>query len=264
MGNCSPMLMPTKNGKIMSSENCFEVHSMNVSVLKQSRGTIQLSASNLVFAQPDRRVCITWPLRAIRRFGAHKNVFVFESGRKCSTGPGLFVFKCAQAKLIVDMMTKFVNGQHHLLSATMVNAMKVKRRPNAEHPPSTETLPSVSNQTTTTTTTQPSNDEHCQAISNVPFYVNNDFNEYENDLLVATSPELPNSSSKTTKLSLDELNYVIPERVSTILSVNENKPNDLLRRSNSSVDYSAMDPTKTRAIKEVAVLFNKQRQEKNL
>ena len=46
----------------------------------------------LIFHQKGKDV-VMWPLKSLRRYGAEADIFSFESGRKCDTGPGIYAFR---------------------------------------------------------------------------------------------------------------------------------------------------------------------------
>ena len=52
----------------------------------------------------------SWPYQCIRRYGFDKdNCFMFEAGRKCTSGPGQFVVQTPKAYSIYQDVVKFVN-----------------------------------------------------------------------------------------------------------------------------------------------------------
>ncbi|CAH8463600.1 unnamed protein product [Dicrocoelium dendriticum] len=69
-----------------------------------SNGRIALSTTSLLYYSSDFK--FTWPLWSIRWYGQNGGYFVFESGRKCFSGPGLFLFKCKHAKKLNDCINE--------------------------------------------------------------------------------------------------------------------------------------------------------------
>lgn len=51
-----------------------------------------------------------WPLNGIRRYGYYKDIFLFESGRKCPHGEGLYAFKCSKAKYLNEALHKAITN----------------------------------------------------------------------------------------------------------------------------------------------------------
>ncbi len=57
-----------------------------------------------------------WPLNGIRRYGYYKDIFLFESGRKCPHGEGLYAFKCTKAKYLNEALHKAITNNASTLS----------------------------------------------------------------------------------------------------------------------------------------------------
>ena len=53
---------------------------------------------------------ISWPLKSIRRYGkdADARCFTFESGRRCPTGPGVYVFRCSRTQQLFERVQCYV------------------------------------------------------------------------------------------------------------------------------------------------------------
>lgn len=47
---------------------------------------------------------VHWPLQYIRRYGYENQLFSFESGRRCESGPGIFTFRCRHARELFTMV----------------------------------------------------------------------------------------------------------------------------------------------------------------
>lgn len=60
----------------------------------------------------------SWPYQCIRRYGFDKdNCFMFEAGRKCTSGPGQFIVQTPKAYNIYQDVVKFVNELRSLSAA---------------------------------------------------------------------------------------------------------------------------------------------------
>lgn len=59
-----------------------------------SQGELQITDDNLIYFKPSK-FPTRWPLDCIRRYGylPNEQKFVFEAGRKCSTGQGIYAFR---------------------------------------------------------------------------------------------------------------------------------------------------------------------------
>lgn len=47
---------------------------------------------------------IRWPLKSLRRYGFDADLFSFESGRRCATGPGIYAFRCDRAETLFNLV----------------------------------------------------------------------------------------------------------------------------------------------------------------
>ncbi|UYV80365.1 FRS2 [Cordylochernes scorpioides] len=66
-------------------------------------GKIEIAEMELVLHQKSQPP-IRWPLRCLRRYGCDAEVFSFESGRRCSTGAGIFAFRCSRAEELFNAL----------------------------------------------------------------------------------------------------------------------------------------------------------------
>ena len=95
MGNCSP--------RRTTQQTKFKVYNVDAKLLKHSKGVINITNNDMELCQPNRTP-IVWPLNGIRRYGCYRDIFLFECGRKCATGEGLFAFKCKKAQRLHDTL----------------------------------------------------------------------------------------------------------------------------------------------------------------
>jgi hypothetical protein len=66
-------------------------------------GKLEIGESDLILYQKGKRV-VHWPLRCLRRYGFDAEIFSFESGRRCLTGPGIFAFKCRRSEVLFNLL----------------------------------------------------------------------------------------------------------------------------------------------------------------
>ncbi|CAK9805422.1 Fibroblast growth factor receptor substrate 2 [Anthophora plagiata] len=83
--------------------NVFQV--MNVDDLGNliASGRLEVTETDIVLYQRGKQP-IKWPLRCLRRYGHDAEIFSFESGRRCSTGPGIYAFKCRRAAHLFNLV----------------------------------------------------------------------------------------------------------------------------------------------------------------
>jgi hypothetical protein len=75
----------------------FKVENIDGNLYKYSKGFLKITSNEMVLYLGKKASTISWPLNGIRRYGCHEDIFLFECGRKCMTGEGLYVFKCKDA-----------------------------------------------------------------------------------------------------------------------------------------------------------------------
>ncbi|XP_059470513.1 fibroblast growth factor receptor substrate 2 [Neocloeon triangulifer] len=66
-------------------------------------GQLEVSDHELILYQHGKNP-VKWPLRCLRRYGFDADVFTFESGRRCVTGPGIYAFKCQRAEHLFNLL----------------------------------------------------------------------------------------------------------------------------------------------------------------
>ncbi|XP_076625038.1 uncharacterized protein LOC143343729 [Colletes latitarsis] len=83
--------------------NVFQV--MNIDDLGNliTPGRLEVTETDIVL-YPRVKQPIKWPLRCLRRYGYDAEIFSFESGRRCSTGPGIYAFKCRRAAQLFNLV----------------------------------------------------------------------------------------------------------------------------------------------------------------
>ncbi|XP_013774051.1 uncharacterized protein LOC106459027 [Limulus polyphemus] len=72
-------------------------------------GKIEVTESDLILHQHGKGI-IRWPLRSLRRYGFDAELFSFECGRRCPTGPGIYAFKCRRAELLFNVLQEFIQN----------------------------------------------------------------------------------------------------------------------------------------------------------
>lgn len=147
MGNCSPNRLEDY------STVYFDVYNVDANLFQHSRGQIQVTSTELVLYQKTtprtppttnhqvsaesndnntNTTVIRWPLNGVRRYGYFKDIFLFESGRKCSTGEGLFAFKCSKAKRLNEMLHRIILSNAGNLCNLSSQTMRSERRRGSE------------------------------------------------------------------------------------------------------------------------------------
>jgi fibroblast growth factor receptor substrate 2 len=97
-------------GCISSKPDSSDVHAnlfrvMNVDDAGQVlfSGQLEVTEVELILYQ-HAKTPVRWPLRCLRRYGYDLDIFTFESGRRCVTGPGIYAFKCHRAEQLFNLL----------------------------------------------------------------------------------------------------------------------------------------------------------------
>ena len=85
----------------------FKVFNVDDQGLELNPGKIEISDTHLILYQKSKEP-IGWPLRSLRRYGFDAELFSFESGRRCPTGPGIYAFKCRRAEALFNLLQECI------------------------------------------------------------------------------------------------------------------------------------------------------------
>ena len=99
-----------------SRANVFAV--LNVDELGRhlQPGKLEVTETDLVLYVSGRQAML-WPLRCLRRYGYDEDLFSFESGRRCPSGPGIYAFKCHRAESLFNLLQSRIQGNQSTLPA---------------------------------------------------------------------------------------------------------------------------------------------------
>lgn len=79
------------------------------SMILARHGFLEISPNELIFIAPEQ-VPVAWALQHLRRYGLTGNIFSFEAGRRCPTGPGIFSFRCCNADQFYAKFQRCINS----------------------------------------------------------------------------------------------------------------------------------------------------------
>ncbi|XP_069102805.1 fibroblast growth factor receptor substrate 2-like [Argopecten irradians] len=96
----------------------FRVYNVDENGDELNSGKIEVTDVDLILHQKGKDP-IHWPLRCLRRYGCDQELFSFESGRRCPTGPGIYAFKCRRAESLFAAVQECIQraGQQDELGA---------------------------------------------------------------------------------------------------------------------------------------------------
>ncbi|KAL5278780.1 FRS2 family protein [Megaselia abdita] len=96
---------------------CINSHSQSEKVFYRvtdsrfGEGKLEINSDELIF---HKRGCspIVWSLKHLRRYGVDPDteIFSFEAGRRCTTGEGIYAFKCPQANDVFEELRDHIEG----------------------------------------------------------------------------------------------------------------------------------------------------------
>ena len=100
--------MTTQNGLLMQRDDSspariFKVTNVDNNGEDRNPGYIEITADSLVLHQRGKE-SVAWPLHGLRRYGFDADLFSFESGRRCPTGPGIYAFRCRHAEALFNLL----------------------------------------------------------------------------------------------------------------------------------------------------------------
>ncbi|KAK2575879.1 hypothetical protein KPH14_007250 [Odynerus spinipes] len=95
-------------------------------------GRLEITDTDIILYQRGKQP-IKWPLRCLRRYGHDAAIFSFESGRRCSTGPGIYAFKCRRAAHLFNLVQTNIQVCNNSTDDTI----------SRELPVAAQTVPSV-------------------------------------------------------------------------------------------------------------------------
>lgn len=92
--------------------NVFHVMNVNEEGHCLSSGQLEITEADIIFYQKGK-VPMKWPLKCLRRYGFDAELFSFESGRRCPTGPGIYAFNCRRAEQLFNMLQCHIQHCHN-------------------------------------------------------------------------------------------------------------------------------------------------------
>lgn len=102
----------------------FRVTDLNGHGDKSCSKKLEVTYQDLILHQKGKEL-IRWPLWCLRHYGCNRDLFIFESGRRCPTGPGTFAFRCRQAEALFNLLHHSVvcSGRSHNSQLPVVNGL---------------------------------------------------------------------------------------------------------------------------------------------
>ncbi|XP_055919821.1 uncharacterized protein LOC129951604 [Eupeodes corollae] len=109
--NSKEELREIQSSSITRSSNVYRVNACRISADAETiqNGFLELSPKELAFL-PEMGETIKWALQHLRRYGCTGDVFSFEAGRRCMTGPGIYTFRMHNAENMHRLFQSYINS----------------------------------------------------------------------------------------------------------------------------------------------------------
>lgn len=86
----------------------------------------------------------TWPIKCLRRYGYDADLFTFEAGRRCTTGEGIYAFRCRRAESLFQTLQSYIqlpiddsqNQNQDLQPLTSTGPLVIPRNSGSSQQPS--------------------------------------------------------------------------------------------------------------------------------
>ncbi|KAK9399684.1 fibroblast growth factor receptor substrate 2 [Crotalus adamanteus] len=144
MGSCCSC--PDKEAVPDNHRNKFKVINVDDDGNELGSGIMELTDTELIL-YTRKRDSVKWHYLCLRRYGYDSNLFSFESGRRCQTGPGIFAFKCARAEELFNMLQEIMqNNSINVVEEPVVERSLHQTEIEIPRTPLTPTTPGLSGQ----------------------------------------------------------------------------------------------------------------------
>lgn len=74
---------------------------------------MEITVTDLILHRKGREPTY-WPLKCLRRYGYDSDMFSFESGRRCTTGEGIYAFRCKRSDLLFRTLQDYLQRRAYL------------------------------------------------------------------------------------------------------------------------------------------------------
>jgi fibroblast growth factor receptor substrate 2 len=162
------------NSSIADNPRIFHVCNVDDRGTEVNFGKIEITDNDLALHQKGKN-SIYWSLRSLRRYGFDAELFSFECGRRCPTGPGIYAFKCTNAEQLFNTLQEAIqqcsNTQYPIFGGGPV-------------------IGSETNHLNQTNTTPPEVGPRYPLRPNAPHLYSNDIHEYINSPFYVNTPAI--------------------------------------------------------------------------
>lgn len=205
--------------------NVFRVINVNH---EEWSGQLEVTSTNLTLYRK-RKPPTQWPLQCLRRYGYENDTFIFEAGRRCDTGEGIYSFRCARADVLFQLLQDYIqestynnnNNNNNMPVGSLDDVQQTQERMDADVAELRRAMGS-----TTTTNNNNNNPQTTTGSNYIILHGNNGAMAHGTNRSPCTSPA--NSANN---------NYLEPLDTSTT-TTNVNAPPTALQSNPSSNIYT--------------------------
>uniref|UniRef100_A0A6G1SQ44 Fibroblast growth factor receptor substrate 2 n=1 Tax=Aceria tosichella TaxID=561515 RepID=A0A6G1SQ44_9ACAR len=131
--------MSPDQGSLVNStdqDNKFTASNIDEQGNDISRGQLHVTDDAIVYLMTNKAP-ISWPLDCIRRYGCIDSgkKLIFEAGRKCSTGQGIYAFRLSRARECVDRLNEMINSKESRLNRQTNESPMSRAKPTSTRIP---------------------------------------------------------------------------------------------------------------------------------
>lgn len=96
-----------------------------------------MTSTNLTLYRK-RKPPTQWPLQCLRRYGYENDTFIFEAGRRCDTGEGIYSFRCARADVLFQLLQDYIqestynNNNNNMTVGSLDDVQQTQERMDAD------------------------------------------------------------------------------------------------------------------------------------
>ena len=98
-------------------KDVFEVRNISDDRNEVGQGTVEVTATDLIYIDAMTNEKWKWPFKFLRKYGFEENIFTFEAGRRCPGGQGLYAFASERANEIHEAIVENIRGRKNLVPA---------------------------------------------------------------------------------------------------------------------------------------------------
>lgn len=87
--------------------NMYRVVNVDEAGTPLCAGQLAITRTELTFYSKNKEPT-QWPLKCLRRYGYDTDMFTFEAGRRCTTGEGIYAFRCRRAQGLFQTLQGYI------------------------------------------------------------------------------------------------------------------------------------------------------------